>query len=89
MFLSLDFISFLFYFDRIIKLTMFLLSHVPLAMTCADNTFELDGQVTPFPGLPVFAAYIVKFLLGRRYSGAWEFAPSDFTGRPRLQQASL
>ncbi|QKX57112.1 uncharacterized protein TRUGW13939_04220 [Talaromyces rugulosus] len=63
--------------------------HVPLAMTCADNSFELDGQVTPFPGLPVFAAYIVKFLLGRKFSGAWEFAPSDFTGRPRLQQASL
>lgn len=65
-------------------------SIVPLTMTCADNSFVLDGKVAPFPSLPSFAAYLVKFLLGRKFQGTWNFAPSDFTGRPRrLPFASL
>ncbi|KAH8703052.1 hypothetical protein BGW36DRAFT_422632 [Talaromyces proteolyticus] len=59
--------------------------HIPLAMTCADNAFEIDGQVSPFPPLPTFAAYIVKFLWGRKFSGAWDFAPSYFNGQLRVQ----
>ncbi|KAL1955225.1 hypothetical protein VTO42DRAFT_8884 [Malbranchea cinnamomea] len=55
--------------------------HVPFMITCADNAFVLDGRVAPFPAFPAFVGHLVKFFLGRKHSGVWEFSPSDFTAR--------
>jgi hypothetical protein len=50
---------------------------------CSDKTFVLDGEVSPFPPVPFFVPYIVKYVLQQRNAGAWRFNPSDFFGVPR------
>ena len=46
----------------------------------ADKAFE-DGK-HPFPFMPRFVPYVVKYLLARKYKGAWKFGSCDFWGRP-------
>lgn len=47
----------------------------------ADKTFE-DGK-HPFPVMPWFVPYLVKYLVSRKYAGAWKFGSCDYWGRPR------
>jgi hypothetical protein len=57
--------------------------HVPLLIGCSDATFQLDGQTMPFPPVPFFFPYLVRFVFGRLYAGSWRFCPSDVFGKPQ------
>jgi hypothetical protein len=57
--------------------------HLPLLIGCGDSTFQLDGQVRPFPPVPFFMPYLVRYVFGRRHARSLRFCPSDEFGRPR------
>jgi len=46
----------------------------------ADKTYE-DGK-HPFPVMPKFVPYLIKYLVSRKYAGAWKFASCDYWGQP-------
>ncbi|KAF1985214.1 hypothetical protein K402DRAFT_357706 [Aulographum hederae CBS 113979] len=45
----------------------------PLVFGTADRSFE--GGMHDFPSVPFFVPYIIHYLFGRRYRGAWRFNP--------------
>ncbi|EEH35887.1 hypothetical protein PAAG_00210 [Paracoccidioides lutzii Pb01] len=57
--------------------------NAPLMLGCIDNTFLLDGKPLIYPPVPTFVKYLSKFVLERRYAGAWRFNPCDALGNPR------
>lgn len=63
--------------------------HIPLAVGCSDATFELDGQVMPFPPVPFFFPYLLRYVFGRTHAGSWRFCPSDEFGKPRPLQFAV
>jgi hypothetical protein len=48
--------------------------------------FELDGEVRPFPPVPFFFPYLIRWVYGKRHAGSWRFCPSDEFGIPRELQ---
>lgn len=59
----------------------------PIVLGCQDKTFLIDGEIPDFPGMPWIAEYLVRKWYARRYSGVWDFCPSDLQGQRRLLPA--
>ncbi|MCJ1224472.1 hypothetical protein MMC12_001117 [Toensbergia leucococca] len=53
----------------------------PLTLLNTDKTFE--GGEHPYPVMPWFVPYVVKYILSRKYAGAWKFGCCDYWGQPR------
>jgi hypothetical protein len=45
----------------------------PLVFGTADRSFECG--VHDFPSVPFFVPYVIHFVFGRKYRGAWAFNP--------------
>ncbi|KAF2871449.1 hypothetical protein BDV95DRAFT_572048 [Massariosphaeria phaeospora] len=45
----------------------------PLVFGTADRNYE--GGIHDFPSVPFFVPYVIHYLFGRRYKGAWRFNP--------------
>ncbi|KAJ5119028.1 hypothetical protein N7448_010737 [Penicillium atrosanguineum] len=52
----------------------------PLVLGLRDVTYEGGSR---WPALPPLSEWIVHYVFGRRYSGAWRFLPCDTWGKPR------
>lgn len=46
----------------------------------ADKTIE--GGKHSFPVMPKFVPYLIKYLVSRKYAGAWKFGSCDYWGQP-------
>ena len=46
----------------------------------ADKTYE--GGKHCFPVMPKFVPYLVKYLISRKYAGAWKFGSCNYWGQP-------
>ncbi|KAK3716324.1 hypothetical protein LTR37_006474 [Vermiconidia calcicola] len=62
-------------YERLEKLLMATDNYriAPLVFGTADRNFE--GGMHNFPAVPFFVPYIIHYLYGRRYRGAWRFNP--------------
>lgn len=52
----------------------------PMTLLNADKTYE-DGKHA-FPVMPKFVPYLIKYLVSRKYAGAWKFGSCDYWGQP-------
>lgn len=51
---------------------------------CQDARAAVNGEKRfLLAEAPFFASYLVNYVLAWRYSGAWQFNPSDVFERPR------
>ncbi|KAF2010555.1 hypothetical protein BU24DRAFT_60701 [Aaosphaeria arxii CBS 175.79] len=53
----------------------------PLVFGTADRSFE--GGMHNFPPVPFFVPYIIHYVYGRKYRGAWRFNPCTIWRDPR------
>lgn len=60
-----------------------LYSSGPLTLGCQDKSFTIDGVKPDFPEMPWVLETVVRNWHSRRYAGAWDFCPSDLSGRRR------
>ncbi|KAK4946311.1 hypothetical protein LTR10_014509 [Elasticomyces elasticus] len=55
----------------------------PLTLGCQDKSFTIDGEKSDFPEMPWVLEAVVRNWHSRKYAGAWNFCPSDLSGRRR------
>ena len=52
----------------------------PYTLVNTDKTFEKGEH--PFPVMSPVVPYLVKYIMARKYSGAWKFGCTDYFGKP-------
>ena len=52
----------------------------PYTLVNTDKTFEKAEH--PFPVMSPVIPYLVKYVMARKYSGAWKFGCTDYFGKP-------
>ncbi|KAK5445335.1 hypothetical protein LTS15_010116 [Exophiala xenobiotica] len=55
----------------------------PWMLGCQDKSFTIDGHKPDFPELPWILEVVARSWFARKYAGAWNFCPSDLSGRRR------
>ena len=65
-----------------------LYTDAPWTLGCQDKSFLIDGQKCDFPGVPWVAETLLRTWHAKKHAGAWNFCPSDLSGRRRLLQVA-
>ena len=65
-----------------------LYTDAPFTLGCQDKSFTIDGQRGDFPSIPWIAEAFVRNWHSKKHAGAWNFCPSDLSGRRRLLQTA-
>jgi hypothetical protein len=61
-----------------------LYTDAPWTLGCQDKSFTIDGNRCEFPNIPWVAEALVRNWHAKKYAGAWDFCPSDLSGKRRL-----
>jgi hypothetical protein len=61
-----------------------LYTDAPFTLGCQDKSFTIDGHSCDFPSIPWVAEALVRNWHAKKHAGAWNFCPSDLSGKRRL-----
>ena len=53
----------------------------PITFLNTDRTYE--GGRHPYPVVPAFVPYAIKYIVAWKYKGAWKFGCCDYFGQPQ------
>ncbi len=65
-----------------------LYTDAPWTLGCQDKSFLIDGQKCDFSGVPWVAEALIRTWHAKKHAGAWDFCPSDLSGKRRLLQVA-